>query len=109
MIIAVDFDGTVVSHRYPKIGELKEGAKEALVAFHEAGHKIIIWTCRTGQQERDVRSFLQENGIPFDTINNPIMGADMGTRKVFADMYIDDKAVQFDDNWVDLKRIITGS
>jgi ribonucleotide monophosphatase NagD (HAD superfamily) len=109
VIIAVDFDGTVVSHRYPKIGELKEGAKEALVAFHEAGHKIIIWTCRSGQQEKEVREFLQGNGIPFDTINNPIMGADMGTRKVFADMYIDDKGIQFDDNWADLKRIITGS
>lgn len=108
MIIAVDFDGTVVTHRYPKIGELKPGAKEALVAFHDAGHKIIIWTCRNGQHEREVREFLMTNEIPFDTINNPIMGADMGTRKVFADMYIDDKGVRFEDNWADIKLRITG-
>ena len=107
MIIAVDFDGTVVKHAYPKIGTLKEGAKEALVAFHEAGHKIIIWTCRAGQEERDVRAFLQANEIPFDTINNPIMGADLGTRKVYADLYIDDKGIQFDENWDEIKRVIT--
>jgi haloacid dehalogenase-like hydrolase len=108
VIIAVDFDGTVVDHKYPKIGALKPGAKEALKAFHDAGHKIIIWTCRAGQEERDVRAFLQANEIPFDTVNNPIMGADLGTRKVYADLYIDDKGIQFDENWDELKRVITG-
>jgi hypothetical protein len=108
VIIAVDFDGTVVDHRYPKIGELKEGAKEALQAFRKAGHKIAIWTCRMGQEEKDVRAFLVANEIPFDTVNAPIMGADLGTRKIYADVYIDDKGIRFEDNWNDLRRIITG-
>ena len=108
MIIAVDFDGTVVEHHYPKIGPIKTGAKEALQAFHKAGHKIVIWTCRAGKEEKEVRAFLTSNEIPFDTINNPIMGADLGTRKIYADLYIDDKGIRFDDNWDDLRRLITG-
>lgn len=108
MVIAVDFDGTVVEHEFPRIGGLKPGAKEALQAFRKAGHKIIIWTCRHGQHEKDVRVFLTENDIPFDTINNPIMGADLGTRKVYADLYIDDKGIRYEDNWDELRRFITG-
>ena len=52
MIIAIDFDGTIVEHEYPEIGPLKEGAVKALKAFKKAGHKIAIWTCRKGQEER---------------------------------------------------------
>jgi hydroxymethylpyrimidine pyrophosphatase-like HAD family hydrolase len=108
MIIAVDFDGTVVEHQYPKIGPLKPGAKEALQAFRKAGHKIAIWTCRAGKEEKEVRDFLQSNGIPFDTVNAPIMGADLGTRKIYADLYIDDKGLRFEDNWDEMRRVITG-
>ena len=108
MVIAIDFDGTVVEHEFPRIGALKPGAREALKAFRKAGHKIIIWTCRHGQQEKDVRAWLDENDIPFDTINNPIMGADLGTRKVYADLYIDDKGLRFEDNWDEVRRFITG-
>lgn len=108
MVIAVDFDGTVVDHEFPRIGALKPGAREALMAFRKAGHKIIIWTCRHGQHEKDVRTFLNDHDIPFDTINNPIMGADLGTRKVYADLYIDDKGIRFEDNWDELRRFITG-
>ena len=108
MIIAVDFDGTVVEHAYPKIGELKPGAKAALVAFRKAGHKIAIWTCRHGKEEQEVRSFLNANDIPYDTINNPVMGADLGTRKIYADLYIDDKGLRFEDNWDEVRRLVTG-
>ena len=108
MIIGVDFDGTVVEHEYPKIGPLKEGAKEALKAFTKAGHKIAIWTCRQGSEERDVRVFLLNNGIPFDTINTPVPGFDLGTRKIYADIYIDDKGMRFEDNWDVLRKLIVG-
>lgn len=108
MVIAIDFDGTVVDHEFPAIGALKPGAREALKAFHKAGHKIIIWTCRAGKHEKDVRTFLIENDIPFDAINNPVMGADLGTRKVYADLYIDDKGLRFEDNWDEMRRFITG-
>ena len=44
MVIAIDFDGTVVDHEYPEIGRLKPGAVKALKAFKKAGHQIAIWT-----------------------------------------------------------------
>jgi len=104
----VDFDGTLVEHQYPDIGPLKPGAKAALVAFKKAGHKIAIWTCRAGDEERKVRMFLIENDVPFDSINSPAPGSDLGTRKIYADVYIDDKGVRFDENWDDLRKLLTG-
>lgn len=108
MIIAVDFDGTVVEHEYPRIGTVKPGAKKALKALKKAGHKIVIWTCRQGAEERMVRTFLIDNGIPFDSVNTPIPGSDLGTRKIYADLYIDDKGLRFEDNWEEIQRLIVG-
>ncbi len=108
MIIAVDFDGTLVDHEYPRIGALKEGGREALKAFKKAGHKIVIWTCRSGESEAEVRRFLIDNGIPFDSINTPAPGTDLSTRKIYADIYIDDKGMRFEDNWEEMRRLIVG-
>lgn len=108
MIIAIDFDGTIVEHEYPAIGPLKEGAVKALRAFQKAGHKIAIWTCRKGEEERELRQFLIQNKIPFDTINTPIPGFDLATRKIFADIYIDDKAMTFEENWDEIRKLLTG-
>ena len=108
MIIAVDFDGTIVEHEFPDIGPLKKGAAEALRAFKKAGHRIAIWTCRTGEEEGQLRTFLLEKNIPFDTINAPIPGFDIGTRKIYADVYIDDRSIRFEENWEELREILTG-
>ncbi len=108
MIIAVDFDGTIVNHEYPHIGPLKEGAEKALRAFRKAGHKIIIWTCRHSENEKAVRDFLTKENIPFDTINMPIPGSDLGTRKLYADIYIDDKGIRYSDNWDEIRQLIVG-
>jgi hypothetical protein len=102
-IIAIDFDGTIVEHEFPMIGELKEDAKEIIQLLKEEGHKIIIWTCRTSQHSFkhvegsrptvfDVKDFLDANEIPYDTINHNI--PELGFQpapKVYADFYIDDK------------------
>ena len=103
MIIAIDFDGTIVEHEYPKIGKIKEGAKEAIQAFKDRGHHIIINTCRKGKEEAEAKEWMIMNGIPFDEFNEPVEGYDLGTRKLYADIYIDDKAVRFSNNWADLK------
>ena len=49
MVIAVDFDGTIVKHRFPAIGKEIPYAIKTLKLFQEKGHKLILWTYRTGK------------------------------------------------------------
>jgi len=120
LIIAVDFDGTIVNHRFPRIGSLMPGAKDALNRLHDAGHKIIIWTCRnhTEPDHPDwddapisrVMWFLKNNGIPFDSINenHPDMGFWLQSRKIYADIYIDDKNIGGFPGWGVVEDLIDG-
>lgn len=96
-IIAIDFDGTIVEDRYPEIGRLKPGAKEYILQLKKDGFKLILWTSRTGLPLARAVEFLTKEGITFDEINNSCkdnvneFGND--TRKIFADVYVDDKCV----------------
>lgn len=96
-IIAIDFDGTIVEDRYPEIGKLKDGAKGAIHSLKKDGYKLILWTSRTGIHLARAVEFLAKEGITFDEINNSCkdnvkeFGND--TRKIFADVYVDDKCV----------------
>lgn len=95
-IIAIDFDGTIVEDSYPKIGNLIPGAREAITNLYNNGYWIIIWTCRAGIYLDDCLRFLKWKQIPFHGINESCPtnihkhGSD--TRKVYADVYIDDKS-----------------
>jgi len=101
MIIAIDFDGTIVTDAFPEIGKPVWQAFEALHAFKEEGHQLILWTCRTDLPERayltEAVEFCRERGIEFDAVNDNLPGApfiDKGNcRKVYADYYIDDKSL----------------
>ncbi len=116
MIIAIDFDGTIVEHEFPNIGPLKLNAKEVINHLIDEGHQIIIWTCRTTQNAFpgrpctifDVANFLVENGILFHTINNNAVGLNFQpSPKIYADIYIDDKQLGgIPDDWNDILEII---
>lgn len=97
MIIAVDFDGVLNASPYPSVGVLVAGAKQAMEELKAQGHTLIIWTCREGQDQTDAINFLLEKGIPFDGINcnarENFERYSNDCRKVFADLYIDDKCV----------------
>ena len=108
MIIAIDFDGTIVEHDFPEIGKLKPHAKEIINRLFEQGHKIIIWTCRSTQIHKTpnstifaVKDFLLTNGIRFHTINNNYAGLGFQpSPKVYADLYIDDRQLGgIPDDW----------
>ena len=96
-ILAVDFDGTLVSDRYPGIGELNHSLVTILNGVKSEGVKLILWTCRNGEQLDQAVKFCADNGLTFDAVNEnlpevqAIYGGD--TRKVFADKYIDDKNI----------------
>ena len=98
MIIAVDFDGTIVKPAWPEIGKLKFGAKWVLRWARNRGHKLILWTCREHEGLAQADKFLWQNnmGTWFRTYNRslPETIAHFGndSRKIGFDIQIDDKA-----------------
>jgi len=95
-IIAVDFDGTLCKECYPNIGEANKRLIDTLRQLQSDGCKIILWTCRCGQRLEEAVQWCFFNGLIFDAINENVpeiieyYGSD--SRKIFADIYIDDKA-----------------
>ena len=93
VIIAVDFDGTCVTHDFPDIGK-SIGAEKVLKRFVEKGHRLILHTVRAGEHEDNAVSWFKENGIPLFGINeNPHQHHWSTSRKTYAEYYIDDAAV----------------
>jgi len=94
-IYAVDFDGTIVRDAFPEIGELYPQAVWALRMLHKFGNLISIWSCRCNHYQEDMEIFLEFNKVPFDYVNRNTDGQiDHWTwdcRKIFADVYIDDR------------------
>jgi hypothetical protein len=96
-IVAVDFDGTLCENAYPEIGAPKYDVIHAVQDFKIRGYKTILWTCRNKAALRKAVEWCEEFGLEFDAINQNIpevqemFGGD--TRKVFADIYIDDRNV----------------
>ena len=96
MLIAVDFDGTIVEHRYPAIGREKIFAFETLKDIQSKGHLLILWTIRTGKQLDDAVEYCRKNGVEFYAINRTHPEEevlDNISRKVNVDIFIDDRNV----------------
>ena len=93
MYIAVDFDGTCVTHDYPRIGK-EIGATEVLKRLIEAGHKLILNTMRSDKELQDAVNWFKKNGIELYGVNeNPTQKRWTNSPKVYAHMYIDDAAL----------------
>ena len=97
MIISVDFDGTIARSDFPTIlGEVPY-AVEVINRLKSEGHYIIINTCRAGDDLTNAVNWLLNEGIPFDRVNDNhpdnIRQFNNNTRKINADIYIDDKNV----------------
>ena len=100
MVIAIDFDGTVVTHDYPEIGR-STGAEPMLRWFVENGHKLILYTMRSHKPTEDGRDLLQEavdwfkeRDIELYGVNeNPDQKSWTDSPKPIADWYIDDRAL----------------
>lgn len=93
MIIAIDFDGTLVRHEYPKIGEEVPGAVSVCQRLISAGHRLILWTIRDGQQLIDAIEWAEDKNINFWGINcNPNQHWSKSP-KAYAQLYIDDAAL----------------
>lgn len=93
MIIAVDYDGTLQdgsSINYPLIARLINEQRQ--------GNTVILWTCRSGQRLMDAVNTLRANGLMPNYINDNapevIARLKNNPRKIYADVYIDDKSVK---------------
>lgn len=99
MIIAVDFDGTIVEHRYPAIGKEIPFAIATLKKLQAERHLLILWTVREGELLEDAIKFCQERGLEFYAVNAnyPDESVNEKTstpcRKLRADLFIDDRNV----------------
>jgi len=97
LTIAVDFDGTIVEHKYPAIGAEMLFAFDTLKALHREGHTLILWTFRAGKELDEAVEFCKQHGVEFYAINRnfPEERFDEATmsRKIIADVYIDDRNV----------------
>ena len=111
MVIAVDFDGTIVEHRYPAIGKELPFAIETLCKLTEEGHRLILWTVREGEYLDDAVKFCRERGLEFYAINREYPEEEKErnnhfTRKLKADMWIDDRNLGGLPDWGNIYRMI---
>jgi len=108
MIIAIDFDGTIVQNKYPEIGMLQPYSVKVINKLYDE-HYIIIWTSRSGDMLLNAINFLLEKGIKFHRVNasNPqnieIYGG-QDTRKIFANTYIDDRNLGGFPGWLEVEK-----
>lgn len=94
MKIAVDFDGTIVENRYPKIGKPHLFAFETLLQLQKKGHLLILWTYRYGEALEEAVEFCRENGVEFYAVNKSFPEEKyepVYSRKIDVDLFIDDK------------------
>ena len=93
LVIAVDFDGTCVTHEYPYMGS-DIGAAPVLKELSDAGYRLVLNTMRSGKTEKEAVKWFKENDIPLYGVNsNPDQKSWTKSPKVFADLYIDDSAL----------------
>jgi len=98
--ICIDFDGTIADYSKgwqgdDKFGEIFPGAAKAINTLKAMGWRVIIFTCR--EDNKALRDYLKEQGISFDEING---GQQQGSPKPVADVYIDDKGLRFQGDWM---------
>ena len=95
-IIAVDFDGTLCENTWPGIGDPNMELIKHLIWVRKSGAKLILWTCRSEERLEAAIEWCKQYGLEFDAVNDnlPEIVKSFGdnTRKIFANVYIDDRA-----------------
>jgi hydroxymethylpyrimidine pyrophosphatase-like HAD family hydrolase len=102
MVIAIDFDGTIVEDAYPEIGEPKIFAFETLKEMQKAHHQLILWTTREGEKLDEAVDFCRNNGIEFYAVNNSYPEEEFdgkASRKINCEVFISHKNVGGIEGW----------
>tara|TARA_B100000767_G_C19745685_1_gene528390 strand:+ start:1599 stop:2000 length:402 start_codon:yes stop_codon:yes gene_type:complete len=109
LIIAVDFDGTIVADAYPKIGKPMLFAFDTLKKLQSEGHRLILWTYRNEEKLEEAVLFCKKNGIEFYAVNKnfPEENYDeKDSRKIHADLFIDDRNIGGFLGWSEIYKLI---
>ena len=98
MTIAVDFDGTIVEHRYPEIGEEIPFATETLKMLIKDRHRLILWSVREGELLDEAVEWCRQRGVEFYAVNRDYPEEEKEknnhfSRKLKADLFIDDRII----------------
>jgi hypothetical protein len=107
--IAIDFDGTIVDHEYPGIGKEKLFAFQTLKELEKLGARLILWTFRSGKELDDAVKYCRDNGIEFYAVNKNYpeeIFDDTVSRKIDADIYIDDRNIGGFPGWSGVWQIL---
>ena len=110
LIIAVDFDGTIVEDAYPGIGEPRIFAFETLKRLQQDGHRLILWTYRYNNKLDDAVEFCRLQGIEFYAVNKSFPEEDFNgdvSRKIMADLFIDDRNIGGVFGWGEIYQMLT--
>ena len=111
MLIAVDFDGTIVEHRYPEIGPEIPFAVQTLRMLIAERHKLILWSVREGELLDDAINWCRERGIEFYAVNRDypeetLANNDHFSRKLKVDVFIDDRNLGGLPDWGTIYRMV---
>lgn len=112
MKIAVDFDGTIVTHEYPRIGQELPFATETLRMLIKENHRLILWTVREGKLLDEAIDWCRQRGVEFWAINkdypeeNGTINNNHFSRKLKADLFIDDRNLGGLPDWGVIYRMV---
>lgn len=103
MIVAVDFDGVLCEDEFPEIGAEVPAMVGAVRRVRAAGHEVVLWTSRTGERLEEALRWCRGRGLEFDAVNEQApsnreafeAAYPQGTRKVYADVYVDDHSLEW--------------
>jgi len=112
MTIAIDFDGTIVEHRYPEIGKEIPFAIDTLKMLINDRHKLILWSVREGELLDEAVAWCRERGVEFYAVNRDYPEETTGnnphfSRKLKADIFIDDRNIGGLPDWGTIYRMIS--
>lgn len=116
--IAIDFDNTITKGNHHPLHlnvPIRNHAQSVIQEIIDCGGTVIIWTCRSGNDETMVRHILNKHNILYHYMNEQTpemieLFGDTG-RKVWADVYIDDscllfKATDKEIDWLEIKQLL---
>lgn len=103
MIIAVDFDGILCENKFPDIGKPNYDVISLVRQLIDQGHEVILWTTRNGEELTAAVDWCGERGLHFCNVNGPAPSNEAEykdkyptpSRKIYADIYIDDHNLEF--------------